>query len=741
MADQTNGVVSNAFLANRVQSAVDDFDRFALEVNDWVGGAANGGPYSDGRYPVSNSANVISYIPSPARLASMVEGPSANAVAALDAVYEIRALASDFANSASDDAGAAALSRVAAETAAAVAENSKNFAGGYAANAAYWFTQTEAIGNSTVVANAAAHAIGALVLAANTFVAVANVSVHDVLTLTLNAQHAAEAARDGALSNTAAISNAAGIVLPARDQTLQYKLDAANSAVLSNASAVTAKGHADRSQVNADLSNAAVLANTNAQIANGSAWVAKAGAEAARDGAVANTAAISNAAAVVLPMRDAAIQAKLDAANSAVDAEANAILAATYASYAANAVAADANAQIANTHAWEGAHSVDATYSLIQSVNAAVNAARLVAEAAAANAVTANSIANRVQLSLSVTATGSSQTVDLGQDVAAAEILIFQNGIEQNATDFTKNTGTTWTFTRPAGTKVRFMVPGGVRGRAFAPDATGALAGRSAYDGEGEGFTYLDTSAGAFYFKATTGWDGPVFIKGDKGDTGDTGATGAAGSNGWVPTLAVVADGARSVQQVVDWTGGTGTKPTTGLYVGASGFVTPIANAVDIRGATGATGANGTNGTNGANGVSAVYSSIPPVALAPTANAGTLAEAARGDHAHQFPLARISNAVTANATLTLADHGGVVEWGAATNGTLTLPNSLPQGFNCLVRVTSSTSIPTFTAASGAAIRQADSLTKARKQWSEVSVSVRANANGAVAEYVLSGDMS
>lgn len=66
-----------------------------------------------------------------------------------------------------------------------------------------------------------------------------------------------------------------------------------------------------------------------------------------------------------------------------------------------------------------------------------------------------------------------------------------------------------------------------------------------------------------------------------KGDDGDP------GSAGWTPVFAVVADGARYVQQVVDWAGGTGAKPTTGQYVGPSGFVSSIGDAVNIRGASG----------------------------------------------------------------------------------------------------------------------------------------------------------
>ncbi len=56
---------------------------------------------------------------------------------------------------------------------------------------------------------------------------------------------------------------------------------------------------------------------------------------------------------------------------------------------------------------------------------------------------------------------------------------------------------------------------------------------------------------------------------------------------GFNPVLAVVNDGARRVLQVTGWIGGTGTAPATGLYVGATDYVSLIANAVDIRGASG----------------------------------------------------------------------------------------------------------------------------------------------------------
>lgn len=65
------------------------------------------------------------------------------------------------------------------------------------------------------------------------------------------------------------------------------------------------------------------------------------------------------------------------------------------------------------------------------------------------------------------------------------------------------------------------------------------------------------------------------------------GPQGIQGEKGWAPVLAVVADGARRVFQVSDWTGGQGTKPTTGLYVGIDGLTAVLADGIDVRGPAG----------------------------------------------------------------------------------------------------------------------------------------------------------
>ena len=84
-----------------------------------------------------------------------------------------------------------------------------------------------------------------------------------------------------------------------------------------------------------------------------------------------------------------------------------------------------------------------------------------------------------------------------------------------------------------------------------------------------------------------------------RGAQGVAGMTGADGDDGWSPAFAVVTDGERRVLQVSSWVGGTGTPPASGQYVGSTGLVTDIAQAIDIRGAAGTSGGTGTDGDDG----------------------------------------------------------------------------------------------------------------------------------------------
>lgn len=89
-------------------------------------------------------------------------------------------------------------------------------------------------------------------------------------------------------------------------------------------------------------------------------------------------------------------------------------------------------------------------------------------------------------------------------------------------------------------------------------------------------------------------------------------------------------------------------------------------------------------------------------------------------------------------TLQASDSGKIVE---CTNGaaiTVTLPNSLPVGFCCTV-VQGGAGAVTFSAASGATLRNRQSHTKTAGQWAGATLYVRTNSGGSAAEYVLNGD--
>lgn len=61
-------------------------------------------------------------------------------------------------------------------------------------------------------------------------------------------------------------------------------------------------------------------------------------------------------------------------------------------------------------------------------------------------------------------------------------------------------------------------------------------------------------------------------------------SSGARGNHGYSPILALVNDGDRVVQQVVDWVGGEGVKPAVGQFIKGTGFTSVIAEATNVRG-------------------------------------------------------------------------------------------------------------------------------------------------------------
>lgn len=68
---------------------------------------------------------------------------------------------------------------------------------------------------------------------------------------------------------------------------------------------------------------------------------------------------------------------------------------------------------------------------------------------------------------------------------------------------------------------------------------------------------------------------------------------GMDGAPGWSPVFAIEPDGQRRVLKVIDWVGSWGDMPAVDVYIGLTGFVSDIADGVDIRGPSGGGGSGG----------------------------------------------------------------------------------------------------------------------------------------------------
>lgn len=89
-------------------------------------------------------------------------------------------------------------------------------------------------------------------------------------------------------------------------------------------------------------------------------------------------------------------------------------------------------------------------------------------------------------------------------------------------------------------------------------------------------------------------------------------------------------------------------------------------------------------------------------------------------------------------TVLSSDAGKVIDHSNAGAITVTLPNNMPVGWSCTY-IQSGAGQVTFSAASGATLRNRQSHSKIAGQWGEVVLIVRANSGGSAADYVLGGD--
>lgn len=113
---------------------------------DWISGTADGGPNSDGYYPLADAHGKTHSVPCPAKLADMATGPAAISVAAKDGAEAALATATAKAADATDAKTLAEASKVAAIAARDLAQSHRSHAATHEATARYWAEQAQSQG-------------------------------------------------------------------------------------------------------------------------------------------------------------------------------------------------------------------------------------------------------------------------------------------------------------------------------------------------------------------------------------------------------------------------------------------------------------------------------------------------------------------------------------------------------------------------------------------------------------------
>lgn len=90
-------------------------------------------------------------------------------------------------------------------------------------------------------------------------------------------------------------------------------------------------------------------------------------------------------------------------------------------------------------------------------------------------------------------------------------------------------------------------------------------------------------------------------------------------------------------------------------------------------------------------------------------------------------------------TVQTSNAGKVIECDNASAITVTVPNNLPVGFNCIIAQVGAGQVTVSAGAS--ATQRAYGGSKTAGQWAEIALRVRANVGGSAAEYVVSGGVA
>lgn len=238
--------ISNAALAAQISAMVEQWRDREVEFATWVNGEADGGPYGDGRYPLTDYLGNVQYVPCPAALVSGTTGSAASAGEAQVAAEAAQAAAEAAQTSAETASGSAAGYRDEAEAA-------RDLAAAHRASAENYRSQAQAARSQAQAAAAAAEAT-----AEGMEAALEDAATAAAVAATAAAEGHASDAADSASAAASSASDASGYASAASGSAS----DASDSADAASASAAAAAASAAAAAVfDPDNFGALALAN------------------------------------------------------------------------------------------------------------------------------------------------------------------------------------------------------------------------------------------------------------------------------------------------------------------------------------------------------------------------------------------------------------------------------------------------------------------------------------------------
>ena len=260
--------LSNSALAAQVSALVASWDVREHEFRDWVGGAADGGPDGDGRYPLSNGSGFTAMVLCPAAITDEVSGPAAEVSGILDSVLAASTSAATSATLALARVDLAAAARDASVAAKDLSVTAKDQSATYAANALTYSNNAHADATAAHTdALAVAAAIATMHAPASTDISDASSTGRSVLTGTASVGRTALG-----LGNVDNTSDANKPVSTATQTALNLKADLAAPAFTGNPTVTTQAAGNNSTRV---ASTAYVDAAVGAVIAAADAMVYK----------------------------------------------------------------------------------------------------------------------------------------------------------------------------------------------------------------------------------------------------------------------------------------------------------------------------------------------------------------------------------------------------------------------------------------------------------------------------------